>query len=57
VSDKELGPKLVVDNEPLERKRFKLAERRVKARNPKHTYDDVLAEFEAMKKEELEGGN
>lgn len=46
------GPHLVVDNEPLEARRFEIARARVAARDPLYTYDDVLAEIEIIKGQE-----
>jgi hypothetical protein len=51
MSEKSQGPRLVIDNEPRERRLFELAQQRVATRNPRYTYDDLLAEVEALKKE------
>lgn len=52
MADKPKGPRLAVDNEPENKRRFRRAQRRAAAKNPKYTYDDVLAEEKRIKEEE-----
>lgn len=52
MSEKKQGPRLAVDNTPEQKRRLLLAMERLKARNPKHTLDDVFAEVQVIKKEE-----
>ena len=50
-------PELVVDNAARDERFRRKAIRRLKKEKPLHTYDDVLAEAERLKAEELSENN
>lgn len=54
MADRPSNPKLVVDNDPDDERRRRKAIRRLKKSKPDHSYDDVLAEADRLKKEEQE---